>query len=157
MIADKKIQKTALLQCDPSSFNIKTIQLLTTLLYQIFNCWGFLNYLFTFNKKFLIIGGFQIRVLEALGPKITQSQAGWDFEQPGLLGGVPACSRGVGTRWGSLPTQIVLWLILSTPGSPSLNHNKHLKKFPVFFLLHMTFPNTLCTLTRADKVHSYNF
>ena len=26
-----------------------------------------------------------------------QGQAGWGFEQPGLAGGVPAYSRGVGT------------------------------------------------------------
>jgi len=28
-------------------------------------------------------------------PGSNQGQAGWGFEQPGLLGGVPACSRGV--------------------------------------------------------------
>ena len=29
----------------------------------------------------------------------VQSQVGWGFEQPGLVGGVPAYSRGVGTGW----------------------------------------------------------
>ena len=28
----------------------------------------------------------------------VQGQAGWGFEQPGLEGGVPAYSRGIGTR-----------------------------------------------------------
>jgi len=28
----------------------------------------------------------------------VQGQAGWGFEQPGLVGGVPAYSRGIGTR-----------------------------------------------------------
>jgi len=27
-----------------------------------------------------------------------QCRAGWGFEQPGLVGGVPAYSKGVGTR-----------------------------------------------------------
>ena len=28
-------------------------------------------------------------------PESIQGQAGWGFEQPGLEGGVPACSRGL--------------------------------------------------------------
>ncbi|PKU41234.1 hypothetical protein llap_8471 [Limosa lapponica baueri] len=31
-------------------------------------------------------------------PGSVQDQAGWGFEQPGLVGGVPAHGRGVGTR-----------------------------------------------------------
>ena len=31
-------------------------------------------------------------------PGSIQGQAGWGIEQPGLVGGVPAYSRGVGTR-----------------------------------------------------------
>jgi len=31
-------------------------------------------------------------------PGSVQGQAGWGFEQPGLLEGVPAHGRGVGTR-----------------------------------------------------------
>jgi len=31
-------------------------------------------------------------------PGSIQGEAGWDFEQPGLEGGVPAYGRGVGTR-----------------------------------------------------------
>lgn len=31
-------------------------------------------------------------------PGSIQNQAGWDFQQPGLATGVPACSKGVGTR-----------------------------------------------------------
>jgi len=31
-------------------------------------------------------------------PGSVQGQAGWDFEQPGLVEGVPAHGRGVGTR-----------------------------------------------------------
>ena len=40
----------------------------------------------------------------------VQGQAGWGFEQLGLVEGVPAHGRGVGTRWslGSLPTQTIL-------------------------------------------------
>jgi len=40
-----------------------------------------------------------------------QGQAGWGFGQPGLVGSVPACSRGLGVRWSlwSLPTQTILW------------------------------------------------
>ena len=31
-------------------------------------------------------------------PSSVQGQAVWGFEQPDLVGGVPACSRGDGTR-----------------------------------------------------------
>jgi len=31
-------------------------------------------------------------------PGSVQGQVGWGFEQPGLVAGVPAHSRGVGTR-----------------------------------------------------------
>jgi len=31
-------------------------------------------------------------------PGSVQGQAGWGFEQPGLVGGVPAHGGGVGTR-----------------------------------------------------------
>jgi len=31
-------------------------------------------------------------------PGGIQGQAGWGFEQPGLVGGVPVYSRGVGMR-----------------------------------------------------------
>jgi len=37
--------------------------------------------------------------VDASLPGGVQGQAGWGFEQPGLVGGVPAYSRGVGTRW----------------------------------------------------------
>jgi len=39
-------------------------------------------------------------------PGGVQGQAGWGFGQPGLVGGVPAQGRGVGTRWSfrSCPT-----------------------------------------------------
>jgi len=43
-------------------------------------------------------------------PGSIQGQVGWGFEQPGLVEGVPAHGRGVGTRcyiiW--LPTQTIL-------------------------------------------------
>ena len=41
----------------------------------------------------------------------VQGQAGWGFEQPGIVEGVPAHGRGRGTRWSlrSLPTQIIVW------------------------------------------------
>ena len=44
-------------------------------------------------------------------PGSVQGQVGWGFEQSGLVEGVPAHSRGVGTRWSlrSLPTQTILW------------------------------------------------
>ena len=47
-------------------------------------------------------------------PGSVQGQAGWGFEQPGLVEGVPAHGRGVGTRGSvrSLPTQTNLWFIL---------------------------------------------
>lgn len=32
-------------------------------------------------------------------PASTQDQPGWGFEQPGLVGDVPACSRGFGIIW----------------------------------------------------------
>lgn len=35
-------------------------------------------------------------------PGGIQGQAGWDFKQPGLEGGVLAFSRKVGTRWSDL-------------------------------------------------------
>jgi len=43
-------------------------------------------------------------------PGSVQGQVGWDFEQPGLVEGVHAHGRGVGTRWSlrSLPTQTIL-------------------------------------------------
>ena len=46
-------------------------------------------------------------------PGNVQGQAGWGFEQPGLVGGVPALDRGVGTRWSlrCLPTQTILWTV----------------------------------------------
>jgi len=39
-------------------------------------------------------------------PRSVQGQVGWGFEQPGLVKGVPAHGRRVGTRWSlrSLPT-----------------------------------------------------
>ena len=44
-------------------------------------------------------------------PGHVQGQDGWVFEQPGLVEGVPAHGRGVGTRWSirSVPTQTILW------------------------------------------------
>uniref|UniRef100_A0A8C3KPG3 Homeobox protein cut-like n=1 Tax=Calidris pygmaea TaxID=425635 RepID=A0A8C3KPG3_9CHAR len=42
-------------------------------------------------------------------PGGVQGQAGWGLEQPGLVGGVPAQGRGVGTL-RSLPTQTILSL-----------------------------------------------
>ena len=41
----------------------------------------------------------------------VQGQAGWGFEQPAVVQGVPAHGRGVGTSWSirSLPTQTILW------------------------------------------------
>ncbi|GAB0188788.1 hypothetical protein GRJ2_001344100 [Grus japonensis] len=43
-------------------------------------------------------------------PSPVQGQVGWGFGQPGLVEGVPAHGRGVGTRWSlrSLPTQTFL-------------------------------------------------
>ncbi|GAB0188844.1 hypothetical protein GRJ2_001349700 [Grus japonensis] len=43
-------------------------------------------------------------------PGSVQGRVGWGFGQPGLVEGVPARSRGVGTRWSlrSLPTQTIL-------------------------------------------------
>jgi len=43
-------------------------------------------------------------------PENVQGQAGWVFEQPGLVEGVAAHSKGVGTRRSlrSLPTQTIL-------------------------------------------------
>jgi len=43
-------------------------------------------------------------------PGSVQGQVGWGFEQPGLVEGVPAHGRGVGTRLSirSLPTQTIL-------------------------------------------------
>jgi len=51
-------------------------------------------------------------------PGSIQDQAVWGFEQLRLGGGVPAYSRGVGTRWSwrSLPTQTILWLYDSMSG-----------------------------------------
>jgi len=37
-------------------------------------------------------------VVDAPLPGSVQGQVGWGFEQPGLVEGVPAHSRGVGTR-----------------------------------------------------------
>jgi len=44
-------------------------------------------------------------------PGSVQGQVGWGFEQAGVVEGVPAHGRGVGTRWSlrSLPTQTILW------------------------------------------------
>jgi len=36
--------------------------------------------------------------VDARLPGSAQGQAGWGFEQPGLVEGVPACGREVGTR-----------------------------------------------------------
>lgn len=46
--------------------------------------------------------------------KILQGQ-GWGFERPGLVGGIPAHGKGVGTTWSvrSLPIQTILWLFIS--------------------------------------------
>ena len=43
-------------------------------------------------------------------PGRAQGQVGWSSEQPGLVEGVPAHGRGVGTTWSlrSLPTQTML-------------------------------------------------
>ena len=43
-------------------------------------------------------------------PGSVQGQLGWGFEQPGLVEGVPAHGRGVGTRWSLkyLPTLTIL-------------------------------------------------
>ena len=43
-------------------------------------------------------------------PSLEVFKVGWGFEQPGLVEGVPAHGRGVGTRWSlmSLPTQTIL-------------------------------------------------
>jgi len=40
----------------------------------------------------------------------VQGQVGWSSEHPGLVEGVPADGRGVGTGWSmkSLPTQTLL-------------------------------------------------
>ena len=42
-------------------------------------------------------------------PGSVQGQVGWGLEHPGLVEGVPAHGRGVGTRWSvrSLPTQTI--------------------------------------------------
>ena len=50
-------------------------------------------------------------------PGSVQAQVGWVFEQPGLMEGVPAHGRGVGSRWSlrSLPTQTILWFCDSWP------------------------------------------
>ena len=44
-------------------------------------------------------------------PGRVQGQVGQGLDQPGLVEGVPARGRGVGTRWPlrSLPTQTSLW------------------------------------------------
>ena len=44
-------------------------------------------------------------------PGSLQGQVGWGFEKPGLVEGVPAHGRRLGTRWSirSLPTQSILW------------------------------------------------
>jgi len=44
-------------------------------------------------------------------PGSVQGQVGWGFEQPGLVEGVPAHGRGIGTRWSlrSVPTQTIFW------------------------------------------------
>ena len=44
-------------------------------------------------------------------PGSVQGQARRGFEQPGLVEGVPAHGKGVGSRWSlrSLPTQTILW------------------------------------------------
>jgi len=43
-------------------------------------------------------------------PHSVQGQVGWSSEQPGLVEGVPAHGRGVGTRWSlrPLPTFTIL-------------------------------------------------
>jgi len=43
-------------------------------------------------------------------PGSVQGQAGWGFEKPGLVEGVPAHGKGVGMRWSarSLRTQTIL-------------------------------------------------
>ena len=46
------------------------------------------------------------KVVNAL-PGSIQGQVGWGFEQPGLEGGVPAYSRGVGIL-KALPAQTIL-------------------------------------------------
>ena len=45
-------------------------------------------------------------------PGSVQGQAGWGFEQPGLVEGVPAHGRGGWTKWStrSRPTQIIWWV-----------------------------------------------
>ena len=45
-------------------------------------------------------------------PGSAQGQVAWDFEQPGLVEGVPAHGRGAGMRWAirCLPTQTILWV-----------------------------------------------
>jgi len=44
-------------------------------------------------------------------PGSVPGQVGWSSEQPGLVEGVPAHGRGVGTRWSlrSLTTLTILW------------------------------------------------
>jgi len=37
--------------------------------------------------------------VDALLPGSVQGQVGWSSEQSGLVEDVPACGRGVGTRW----------------------------------------------------------
>jgi len=43
-------------------------------------------------------------------PGSVQGQFGWGFEHPGLVEGVPAHGRGIGTRWAlrSLPALAIL-------------------------------------------------
>jgi len=43
-------------------------------------------------------------------PESVQGQVGWSFEQHGLVEGVPAHGRGVGTRWSLkfIPTRTIL-------------------------------------------------
>ena len=73
-------------------------------------------------------------------PGSVQSQAGWGSEQPGLVEGVPAHGRGVGTGWSlqSLPTQTSLWVYgpttikmtsLKDSGMPALIKWASMRKF----------------------------
>jgi len=49
-------------------------------------------------------------------PGSFQGQVRHSFEQPGLVGSVPARGRRVQTRWSlrSLPTQTILWWFIFT-------------------------------------------
>jgi len=89
---------------------------------------------------------------EAVAVPSLAGQVGWSSEQPGLMEGVPADGRGVGTGWSSrsLPTQTILWIYDSMKlGSWTQINCTYVWTIDFFFLMCLL---TWCPLNFQDDI-----